>query len=121
MQRLLKANLKQSSRTKIITILNTEQVREQALTDLKQAMQEVNQKMGSNFVIRLPGLAELRRIPEFKEKSSEAAYYQHPASDGSRPGIFWVNLRDMKECSKVFLKTLMYHEAIPGHHYQHSV
>ncbi len=61
---------------------------------------------------------EVRRIPEFREDGAPGAYYQGPAQDGSRPGVFYANLRDMNEVPKYGMRTLAYHEAIPGHHYQ---
>lgn len=41
-----------------------------------------------------------------------------PALDGSRAGVFFINLMDMTSISKYGLKTLTYHEAVPGHHFQ---
>ena len=64
---------------------------------------------------------EVRRIPEFKEKTSPGAYYEPGAFDGSRPGIFYCNLRDMKEITKFGMPTLAYHEAVPGHHFQITI
>ena len=64
---------------------------------------------------------EVRRIPEFKEKTAPGAYYQRPALDGSRPGVFYANLRDMAEVPKFGMKTLAYHEGVPGHHFQIAV
>jgi uncharacterized protein (DUF885 family) len=64
---------------------------------------------------------EVRRTPEFKEATSSGAYYQAPAQDGTRPGIFFANLRDMKEVPKWGMPTLAYHEGVPGHHWQISI
>jgi uncharacterized protein (DUF885 family) len=64
---------------------------------------------------------EVRRIPEFKEKTAPGAYYEPGAFDGSRPGIFFCNLRDMKEIAKFGMPTLAYHEAVPGHHFQITI
>lgn len=61
---------------------------------------------------------EVKRIPEFKEKTAPGAYYEPAALDGSRPGVFYANLRDMGEVSKWGMRTLAYHEAVPGHHFQ---
>ena len=41
--------------------------------------------------------------------------------DGSRPGIFYANLRDMNEVPKWGMPTLAYHEGVPGHHWQISI
>ncbi len=64
---------------------------------------------------------QVKRIPEFKEETAPLAYYRPPAMDGSRPGIFYVNLRDIKELPKFSMRTLVYHEGTPGHHFQLAV
>jgi uncharacterized protein (DUF885 family) len=56
------------------------------------------------------------REPIFTEKTA-AAHYTTPARDGSRPGIFWAPLPG-PEYKMVNMRTLTYHEAIPGHHFQ---
>jgi uncharacterized protein (DUF885 family) len=58
----------------------------------------------------------VKREPPFTEKTA-AAHYSVPARDGSRPGTFWAPLPgpDFKILN---MRTLTYHEAIPGHHYQ---
>ncbi len=63
---------------------------------------------------------EVRRVPEFKEKTAPGAYYEGAALDHSRPGIFYSNLRDMNELARWTMPTLAYHEGVPGHHFQIS-
>src|SRR6185295_14030070 len=63
---------------------------------------------------------EVRRVEKFKEETSSGAYYQPGALDGSRPGMFFANLRDMNEVPKWSMPTLAYHEGVPGHHWQLS-
>src|SRR5881227_2622768 len=63
---------------------------------------------------------KVRRVPEFKESTAPGAYYEPPAMDGTRPGIFFANLRDMNEVPKWSMPTLAYHEGVPGHHWQIS-
>src|SRR6266566_1757256 len=63
---------------------------------------------------------EVRRVPEFKESTAPGAYYEPPAMDGTRAGIFFANLRDMNEVPKWSMPTLAYHEGVPGHHWQIS-
>jgi uncharacterized protein (DUF885 family) len=64
---------------------------------------------------------EVQRIPEFKEKTSPGAYYQPPAMDGSRQGVFYANLYDIKATPRYGMRTLAYHEGIPGHHFQLAI
>jgi uncharacterized protein (DUF885 family) len=63
---------------------------------------------------------EVRRVPQFKESTAPGAYYEPPAMDGTRPGIFFANLRDMNEVPQWSMPTLAYHEGVPGHHWQIS-
>lgn len=64
---------------------------------------------------------EVRVVPEFSQDSAPGGYYDPPAPDGSRPGIYWVNLRDTAMLPKFSSPTLTYHEAIPGHHMQMAI
>jgi uncharacterized protein (DUF885 family) len=41
--------------------------------------------------------------------------------DGSRPGVFYANLYDIKATPKYGMRTLAYHEAVPGHHFQLAI
>ncbi len=61
---------------------------------------------------------EVRRIPPVSEAGEAGGFYSGPSLDGTRPGIYWINLRDMAAVPKFGLKTLTYHEAVPGHHFQ---
>ena len=60
----------------------------------------------------------VKAVPEYSEKTAAGGYYKSPAIDGSRPGVFYANLYDIKQTPKYGMKTLAYHEAIPGHHHQ---
>jgi uncharacterized protein (DUF885 family) len=63
----------------------------------------------------------VERVPVFREKTSAGAYYNAPAFDGSRPGVFYLNLRNTAEVARFGMRTLAYHEAIPGHHFQVAI
>jgi uncharacterized protein (DUF885 family) len=71
---------------------------------------------------RLPKApVRVERIPIFKEQEAPGAYYMPPPLDGSKPGIFYANLRSVREIPKLGMRTLAYHEAIPGHHLQIAI
>ncbi|MCU7995060.1 DUF885 domain-containing protein [Shewanella glacialipiscicola] len=95
--------------------------RAQILVDYQHILDEVNAGLGDAFRIRPQAGMEVVRIPEFKEKTAPGAYYQQPAIDGSRPGRFYANLYDIKATPKYGMRTLAYHEGIPGHHFQIAV
>ena len=44
-----------------------------------------------------------------------------PSLDGSRPGVFYANLYDIKQTPTYSMRTLAFHEAIPGHHLQNAL
>ena len=60
---------------------------------------------------------EVRRTEAFREASA-AAEYMTGSKDGSRPGVFYVPIPDVKNYSILSSEDLFLHEAIPGHHYQ---
>ena len=64
---------------------------------------------------------DVRRVPPATESGAPGGYYDGPSLDGSRPGTFWINLRDMKAVPRLSLPTLAYHEGVPGHHTQNAV
>ncbi|MFC3030986.1 DUF885 domain-containing protein [Pseudoalteromonas fenneropenaei] len=88
------------------------------LKDYQSILDEIDQGMDAAFRIRPKAGMEVVRIPEFKEKTAPGAYYEQPALDGSRPGRFFANLYDIKATPKYSMRTLAYHEGIPGHHFQ---
>ena len=95
--------------------------RAQILKDYATIIEEVNARVADVFNVVPEMGVEVRRVPEFSEKSAPGAYYSGPALDGSRPGIFWANLYDIKATPKYGMRTLAYHEAVPGHHFQIAI
>ncbi|PWE17542.1 DUF885 domain-containing protein [Marinicauda salina] len=63
----------------------------------------------------------VRRVEPFREASAGKAFYQRPAPNGSRPGVYYANLRDMAEMPTYQMEALAYHEGIPGHHMQLAI
>ena len=100
---------------------DTDEGREQILTDYQIILDEINTGLGDSFSMRPEAGMEVKRIPLFKEKTAPGAYYYPPSIDGSRPGIFYANLYDVKATPKYSMRTLAYHEGIPGHHFQIAI
>jgi len=100
---------------------DTAEGRDQILKDYQKILDEVNNGLGDSFAIRPEAGVEVKRIPEFKEKTAPGAYYNGGSIDGSRKGQFYANLYDIKATPKYSMKTLAYHEGIPGHHFQVSI
>ncbi|EMY77473.1 PF05960 family protein [Leptospira weilii serovar Ranarum str. ICFT] len=93
----------------------------QALEEYKKILKDSENKTKPLFFRMPESKVEVERIHVFKEKTAPGAYYDEPALDGSRPGVFYANLRDTKEIPTFGMKTLTYHETIPGHHLQIAI
>jgi uncharacterized protein (DUF885 family) len=99
---------------------NTDEGRQQLLARYQQILDEVSARMPEYFRTVPPGKLLVQRVPVSAENNEAGAYYQPAAMDGSRPGTFFANLRDVGETATWTMKTLAYHEGIPGHHFQIS-
>ncbi|MFP3944411.1 MAG: DUF885 domain-containing protein [Alphaproteobacteria bacterium] len=97
---------------------DTEKGREQLLRDLRSMLDDMQARLPEWFGELPEQKVILRRVPEFSEGSNTIAYYWGPSIDGSRPGVYYINLRDPTILPKYNAPTLTYHEAIPGHHLQ---
>ena len=95
--------------------------REQILVDYEAMLDEFDEKLAEAFNIRPKAGIEVRRIPEFREKTAPGAYYNQPSIDGTRPGRFYANLYDIEATPKFGMRTLAAHEGIPGHHFQIAI
>ncbi|MEO1231250.1 MAG: DUF885 domain-containing protein [Myxococcota bacterium] len=95
-----------------------EDEREEILERYRAIIAEAEGKLDPWFNRRHEATVEVKRVPVFREPTAPGAYYQPPALDGSRPGRFYANLYDLKATPKWGMRTLAYHEAVPGHHLQ---
>jgi uncharacterized protein (DUF885 family) len=99
---------------------NDDKGRADAQAEYKQLIAEATARSRQLFLTVPKAKIEVRRVPQFKEATAPGAYYEGAAMDGTRPGIFYANLRDMNEVPKWSMPTLAYHEGVPGHHWQIS-
>lgn len=100
---------------------DTDAGRKQILVDYQSIIDDINANLGEWFNLRPKAGVEVRRVPEFSEKTAPGAYYQTGSFDGKRPGMFFANLRSVADIPRFGMRTLAYHEAIPGHHFQSSL
>lgn len=100
---------------------NTDEGRADLLSDLNAQVSEIMTRVDDWFYTLPSQPVEVRRIPVYEQDSSSGGYYSAPSLDGSRPGIFWINLKNTADWPKHALNTLTYHEAVPGHHFQRSL
>jgi uncharacterized protein (DUF885 family) len=94
---------------------NTDTGRSQLLADLNAQTAAIRARMGTVFKTLPAAPVEIVRVPPEIEDGAPNGYAQPPALDGSRPGRFYINLKDTSEWPKYNLPTLTYHEALPGH------
>ena len=92
--------------------------RPEILADYQAILDEVNARMPEVFNFGALDRIVVRRLPDYKELDSPIAYAEAPAMNGSRPGTMWVNLREPENVYRWGMRTLAYHEGIPGHVYQ---
>jgi len=97
---------------------NTEAGRQQILDYCNGLIKTLQPHLPQYFRIVPKAPVEIRRVPAYTEAGAPGGYYQIPALDGSRPGAFYINLRDTSEWARWKLPTLVYHESEPGHHFQ---
>ncbi|QJR79872.1 DUF885 domain-containing protein [Alteromonas pelagimontana] len=100
---------------------NTDEGRQQYLDKAKQVIDEMRAALPDYFGLMPEAPIVVKRVEPFREQSAGKAFYQSPAQDGSRPGVYYANLHDMKAMPKYQLPALAYHEGIPGHHMQRAI
>ncbi len=97
---------------------NTAAGRQQYLTDAKRYIAQV-MTAAPQWFRRLPKAPlDVRAVEEWRQETAPVAFYNRPSEDGSRPGIYYVNLADMNQVLKPQTEAISYHEGAPGHHFQ---
>lgn len=97
---------------------STEEGKKAMLAQYQRILDEINEGVASAFELRPKLGVEVRQVPPESQDAAPGAYYMPGAFDGSRPGIFYANMRTPGETPKFAMRTLAYHEGIPGHHFQ---
>ena len=92
--------------------------REAFLADARKLIEEIDGVVGDYFSTLPEADLVVRRVEPWRENSTSIAFYNRPSSDGSRPGIYYANLADMKSVQKYVFTAITYHESAPGHHFQ---
>tara|TARA_R110000868_G_scaffold391396_4_gene661518 strand:- start:38869 stop:40641 length:1773 start_codon:yes stop_codon:yes gene_type:complete len=95
--------------------------RQQYLTEATALIDDMEGRLEQLFLTLPKAPLKVKRVEIFREKSAGKAFYQMPAPDGSRPGIYYANLHDMASMPSYQMAALAYHEGIPGHHMQIAI
>jgi uncharacterized protein (DUF885 family) len=100
---------------------DTDEGRAKYLARAVEIIDEMKKRLDELFDTKPKADIVVKAVEKFREKSAGKAFYQQPAPDGSRPGMFYVNLREMQSNPTYQLEALAYHEGIPGHHMQIAI
>lgn len=100
---------------------NTPDGKERYLSEAKAIINNMKDRLDELFITKPEADIVVKAVEPFREKSAGKAFYQRPAIDGSRPGIYYANLYDMKAMPVYQMEALAYHEGIPGHHMQLAI
>jgi uncharacterized protein (DUF885 family) len=92
--------------------------RAQLISDVQARVSRVLERAPQWFGRPPQARLEVRRVPAFAEAGSPGAYYNPPSLDGSAPGVYFINMRNLAEMTRIDLPTQDFHEAVPGHHFQ---
>ena len=92
--------------------------RQRYLTEATDLINTMKGELDQLFITKPKADLKVKKVEAFREKSAGKAFYQQPAPDGSRPGIYYANLYDMEAMPTYQMEALAYHEGIPGHHMQ---
>ena len=100
---------------------DSDQGRADYMADAKAYIDKMEAKIPEYFGLTPKAPMVVKRVETFREQSAGKAFYQSPAVDGSRPGIYYANLFDMMAMPTYQMEALAYHEGIPGHHMQRAI
>ena len=99
----------------------TDAGREEYLQENRDVIENMKSRLDELFLTKPKADLIVKRVEKFREKSAGKAFYNRPAPDGSRPGIYYANLYEMSQMPTYQMEALAYHEGIPGHHMQLAI
>jgi uncharacterized protein (DUF885 family) len=100
---------------------NTDEGRQGYLRDSEEYLAVMNRKLPDYFGILPRADLVVRRVEAFREQDGAPQHYLMGAPDGSRPGVYYAHLSDMRSMPKHLMEAVAYHEGNPGHHMQISI
>ena len=100
---------------------NTDAGKDKLIADLNAKVKDISARLPKYFDTLPKAKLVIKRVPKYIEAGAPGGYYNNGSLDGSRPGMYYINLRDTAEVPSWTLPTLTFHEGIPGHHLQLSI
>lgn len=99
---------------------DTPEGRAALLASLNKGVEDVATLLPKAFLNPNKAPLEIRAVPVEIQDGASNGYYSRAALDGSRPAIYWINLKSVADWPKYSLPALTFHEGLPGHHLQIS-
>ena len=103
------------------TFENNDEGRAQYINQATEMIDDMKTELDGLFITKPKADMIVKRVEPFREDSAFGAFYNQPSSDGSRPGTYYINLKDMTALPIYQMQALAYHEGIPGHHMQIAI
>ena len=100
---------------------NTDEGKAEYLAEATEMIDTMRDALPSVFNTFPKAEMVVKAVEPFREKAAGKAFYQRPAPDGSRPGVYYANLYRMEDMPLYQMEALAYHEGIPGHHMQLAI
>lgn len=98
--------------------LDPKTFRDEYFQAAKQALEDIGPLIPQYFKRTPKSGFEIRAVEPYREQASPMAFYQRPSLKLNTPGVYYVNLSDMSAANRYEARSLAYHEAIPGHHFE---
>ncbi|WP_042146450.1 MULTISPECIES: DUF885 family protein [unclassified Pseudoalteromonas] len=100
---------------------DTKEGKQEYLDEAVALIDNMKLRLDELFIVKPKADLKVKAVEAFREKAAGKAFYQQPAPDGSRPGVYYANLYDMEAMPTYQMEALAYHEGIPGHHMQIAI
>ena len=100
---------------------NTDAGRQEYITEATALIEGIYDIADDYFNVLPKAPLEVRRVEPWREDGASTAFYNSPSPDGSRPGIYYINQKNMNAVQKHIMNSLAYHEGAPGHHFQIAI
>lgn len=100
---------------------NDQEGKDRYLSEATALIDEMKVKLDEMFITKPKADLNVKAVEAFREQSAGKAFYQRPSEDGTRPGLYYANLYDMKAMPTYQMAALAYHEGVPGHHMQLAI
>lgn len=100
---------------------DTDAGRQAYIDQASQAIANIKKQLPDYFGLLPKADLVVKRVEAFREQDGAAQHYYPGTPDGSRPGVYYAHLSDMKAMPKIELEVIAYHEGLPGHHMQISI